>query len=154
MKDVKLSELLAESSINLDLQATNKEEALTELVSFFPIDKKKQQVLQKMLIKREELGSTGVGRGIAIPHGRTVVVSRLMLAFGLSEKGVSFEAIDKKPVHIFMLIISPPLELSNLYHPTLAKVASLLRDLKLRRRLQKCEKPAEVLEILREVEQG
>ncbi len=81
-----------------------------------------------MLQRRETLGSTGVGRGIAIPHCRSLVVSRLRLAYGHHRTGVDFQAIDNGPVFDFFLIVAPPLEISNQYLPVLGKIAQFAKD--------------------------
>ena len=62
-----------------------------------------------MLKRRENLGSTGIGRGIAIPHARSLVVNRLRVAFGRKEEGIDYKAIDDKPAQFFFMIVAPPL---------------------------------------------
>ena len=84
------------------------------------------------LSKRETLGSTGIGKGVAVPHCRTLAVSDLHIVVGVSKKGVDFEALDKKPAHLFFLIVAPPLDGNNLYLPVLGKVVESVRDSKLR----------------------
>jgi PTS system nitrogen regulatory IIA component len=84
------------------------------------------------LSKRETLGSTGIGKGVAVPHCRSLAVSDLHIVVGISKKGVDFEAIDKKPAHLFFLIVAPPLDGNNLYLPVLGKVVESVRDSKLR----------------------
>jgi PTS system nitrogen regulatory IIA component len=84
------------------------------------------------LSKRETLGSTGIGKGVAVPHCRSLAVSDLHIVIGISKKGVDFEAIDKKPAHLFFLIVAPPLDGNNLYLPVLGKVVESVRDSKLR----------------------
>ena len=81
-----------------------------------------------MLKRRENLGSTGIGRGIAIPHCRSLVVNKLRVAFGRKTDGVDFKAIDEKPVHFFFLIVAPPLEVSNQYLPVLGKIAQFSKE--------------------------
>ncbi|HWK89030.1 MAG TPA: PTS sugar transporter subunit IIA, partial [Longimicrobium sp.] len=79
---MELREFFTEDAIKLDLQSTNKDEILKELISLLKVDEKSQGILFKMLKRRENLGSTGIGRGIAIPHCRSLVVNRLRVAFG------------------------------------------------------------------------
>lgn len=97
---------------------------------------KNKRVILETLKKRETLGSTGIGHGVAIPHCRTLSVSDVQLVVGLSAEGVEYDALDKKPVHLFFLIVAPPQEKSNLYLPILGKLVELLRDENLRKRLQ------------------
>ena len=75
-----------------------------------------------MLKRRENLGSTGIGQGFAIPHCRSLVVNRLRLAYGRKVNGIEFNAIDGAPVYNLFLIVAPPLEVSNQYLPVLGKI--------------------------------
>src|SRR3981081_1791355 len=112
---MELRDFFAEDAIKLDLQGTTKDEILKELISLLGLDEKSEGMLYKMLKRRENLGSTGIGRGIAIPHCRSLVVSKLRVAFGRKASGVDFKAIDDKPVNFFFLIVAPPLEGSTQY---------------------------------------
>jgi mannitol/fructose-specific phosphotransferase system IIA component (Ntr-type) len=103
-----------------------------------------------MLQRRETLGSTGVGRGIAIPHCRSTVLSRLRLAFGHHPAGLEYQAIDGRPVHDFFLIVAPPLEVSNQYLPVLGKIAQLAKEPDVPDRLAKLESADEFLRLLGE----
>ncbi|MCL4867211.1 MAG: PTS sugar transporter subunit IIA, partial [Gemmatimonadales bacterium] len=82
----------------------------------------------QLVLRREQLGSTGFGHGIAIPHARSLVVHRLRLAFGRHPAGVEYGAMDGKPVHSLFLIVAPPHEVSNQYLPILGKVAQLCQQ--------------------------
>jgi mannitol/fructose-specific phosphotransferase system IIA component (Ntr-type) len=101
-----------------------------------------------MLKRRETLGSTGVGQGIAIPHCRSLVVNRLQVAFGRKLAGLDFHAIDDKPVRFFFLIVAPPLEVSNQYLPVLGKLAQFAKEPDVPDRLAKLKSPAELLKPL------
>ena len=125
---MQLRELFVPSAINLDLAAETKDEALKELVSCLGLDGKSEGILYKMLKRRENLGSTGIGRGIAIPHCRSLVVTRLRVAFGRKLSGLDFKAIDEKPVRYVFLIVAPPLEVSNQYLPVLGKIAQFGKE--------------------------
>jgi mannitol/fructose-specific phosphotransferase system IIA component (Ntr-type) len=107
-------------------------------------------MLFKMLKRRENLGSTGIGRGIAIPHCRSLVVNRLRVAFGRKRDGVDFKAIDDKPVHFFFLIVAPPLEVSNQYLPVLGKIAQFSKEADVPGRLLALESPAAFMALLEE----
>jgi mannitol/fructose-specific phosphotransferase system IIA component (Ntr-type) len=125
---MKLRELFTPEVVKLDLESDAKDDVLKELVSLLGLDEKAEAVLFKTLKRRENLGSTGIGKGIAIPHCRSLVVSRLRLAYGRKASGIDFNAIDAAPVHNFFLIIAPPLEVSNQYLPVLGKIAQFAKD--------------------------
>src|SRR5678815_4914084 len=127
-KTMELREFFSEDAIKLDLAGTTKDDVLRELISLLKLDEKSEGMLFKMLKRRENLGSTGIGRGIAIPHCRSLVVNKLRVAFGRKKDGVDFKAIDEKPVHFFFLIVAPPLEVSNQYLPVLGKIAQFSKE--------------------------
>lgn len=147
---MKLRELFTKSVVNLDVQSTTKDEVLKELIRSLGLDEKAEAVLYKTLKRRENLGSTGIGKGIAIPHCRSLVVNRLRLAYGRKRDGVEFKAIDGSPVHNFFLIVAPPLEVSNQYLPVLGKIAQFAKDPDVPARLAEIETPEEFLELLEE----
>ena len=101
-----------------------------------------------MLKRRENLGSTGIGRGIAIPHCRSLVVNRLRVAFGRKLSGLDFKAIDEKPVRFIFLIVAPPLEVSNQYLPVLGKIAQFAKDADIPDALAALEKPRDFMALL------
>jgi len=147
---MELREFFSEDVINLDLQGETKDSILKELITLLALNEKSEGILYKMLKRRENLGSTGIGRGIAIPHCRSLVVNRLRVAFGRKKTAVDFKAIDDRPVSYFFLIVAPPLEVSNQYLPVLGKIAQLCREADVPDRLAKIESPAEFLELLDE----
>jgi mannitol/fructose-specific phosphotransferase system IIA component (Ntr-type) len=118
-----LKDFFSPDAITLALQGGSKDEVLAELVELLRMDERSTGTLLRIIQRRENLGSTGIGRGIAIPHCRSLVVSRLRLAFGHRSQGIEFQAIDGKPVTNFFLIVAPPLEISNQYLPVLGKIA-------------------------------
>ena len=147
---MRLREFFSDDAITLELESTTKDAVLKELVSLLKLDEKAQNMLFKMLKRRETLGSTGIGQNIAIPHCRSLVVSRLRCAFGRSMQGIDFKAIDDKPVNYFFLIVAPPLEVSNQYLPVLGKIAQFAKDSDVPARLAKLKTPAEFLALLEE----
>jgi PTS system nitrogen regulatory IIA component len=120
---MQLRDFLDPTSVNLDLKSAGKEAVLDEMVALLRLDERATTQLGRLLKRRELLGSTGVGRGIAVPHCRSLAVSRLRLAFGVHRSGIEYDAIDRKPVHILFLIVAPPTEVSNQYLPVLGKIA-------------------------------
>jgi PTS system nitrogen regulatory IIA component len=125
---MRLKEFLSPDAISLSLRGGSKDEILAEMVGLLRTDERSAGNLLRILQRRENLGSTGVGRGIAIPHGRSLVVSRLRLAFGRKPEGIDFQAIDGKPVFSLFLIMAPPLEISNQYLPVLGKIAQFAKE--------------------------
>lgn len=147
---MKLTDFFTTASVSLDLQSSTKDDLLRELASLLELDRKSEAVLVKTLKRRENLGSTGIGKGIAIPHCRSLVVSRLRLAYGRKPGGTDFNAIDNQPVHNLFLIVAPPLEVSNQYLPVLGKIAQFAKDPEVPRRLAEITTPAEFLALLDE----
>ena len=147
---MQLREFFSEDAINLALAGRTKNELLRELVELLHLDEKSQGMLLKMLQRRENLGSTGIGRGLAIPHCRSLVVSQLRVAFGRKVEGVEFKAIDEKPALFFFLIVAPPLEVSNQYLPVLGKIAQFAKEEDVPSRLVEIQTPAEFLRLVEE----
>jgi nitrogen PTS system EIIA component len=147
---MELRDFFSEDAIKLELEGTAKDEILKELIGLLGLDDKSEGMLFKMLKRRENLGSTGIGRGIAIPHCRSLVVSKLRVAFGRKTVGVDFKAIDDKPVFFFFLIVAPPLEVSNQYLPVLGKIAQFSKEPDVPERLLKLKEPREFMQLLEE----
>ena len=147
---MELRQFFTEDAIDLALQGTTKDEILKELIALLKLDEKSEGMLYKMLKRRENLGSTGIGRGIAIPHCRSLVVNKLRVAFGRKPAGVDFKAIDEKPVFFFFLIVAPPLEVSNQYLPVLGKIAQFSKEPDVPQRLLSLTQPAQFLALLEE----
>ncbi len=145
-----LRDFFTPETIQPRLKATTKDEALKEMISLLSLDEKSEHALFKMLKRRENLGSTGIGRGIAIPHCRSLVVGRLRVAFGRKPEGLDFKAIDDKPVYNLFLIVAPPLEVSNQYLPVLGKVAQFAKEADVPERLAKLETPEAFLQLIEE----
>jgi PTS system nitrogen regulatory IIA component len=147
---MELREFFSEDAVKLDVEGTTKDEVLKELIGLLKLDEKSEGMLFKMLKRRENLGSTGIGRGIAIPHCRSLVVNKLRVAFGRKRAGVDFKAIDEKPVKFFFLIVAPPLEVSNQYLPVLGKIAQFSKEPDVPDRLLEINDPAQFLALLQE----
>jgi mannitol/fructose-specific phosphotransferase system IIA component (Ntr-type) len=147
---MELRDFFSEDAIKLELEGETKDEILKELIGLLGLDDKSEGMLFKMLKRRENLGSTGIGRGIAIPHCRSLVVNKLRVAFGRKSQGVDFKAIDEKPVFFFFLIVAPPLEVSNQYLPVLGKIAQFSKESDVPERLLKLKEPREFMQLLEE----
>jgi mannitol/fructose-specific phosphotransferase system IIA component (Ntr-type) len=125
---MRLADFLSPASVSLELLATGKDEAIIEMVRLLGIDERSQERLVRLIAQREQSSSTGIGRGIAIPHCRSLATSRLRLAFGRHRTGLDFAAADQRLVHGVFLIVAPPNEVSGQYLPVLAKIAQLARE--------------------------
>ncbi len=147
---MRLRDLFTPDVVKLDLEADQKDDILKGLVRLLGLDDKAEATLFKTLKRRENLGSTGIGKGIAIPHCRSLVVSRLRLAYGRKVPGVDFNAIDSAPVQNFFLIVAPPLEVSNQYLPVLGKIAQFCKDSEVTDQLVELSTPEQFLDLLSE----
>jgi mannitol/fructose-specific phosphotransferase system IIA component (Ntr-type) len=147
---MELREFFSEEAIKLELEGTAKDDVLKELIGLLGLDEKSEGMLFKMLKRRENLGSTGIGRGIAIPHCRSLVVNKLRVAFGRKGAGLDFKAIDEKPVNFFFLIVAPPLEVSNQYLPVLGKIAQFSKEPDVPEKLFALTEPAQFMKLLEE----
>jgi nitrogen PTS system EIIA component len=142
---MKLSELFQEDDVIPDLKAKDKkgvlEELVAALVSHEPhLDK---NALVHVLLERERLGSTGIGDGVAIPHGKSPGVDRPRIAFGRSRKGLNFESMDGEPTHLFFLLVAP--ENSAAIHlQALARIAKLLKNSAFRKELMEIPESREI----------
>ncbi len=151
---MKLSQIMEEDDIILELKASNKKEVLEELSEVIcrhepSLDKEK---LVQVLMEREKLGTTGIGDGIAIPHGKVEGLKNPLLSFGRSKKGIDYEAIDNKPVHLFFLLVAPE-NSSGLHLQILARIAKLLKNSKFRKRLIEAKTKKEVYQIITEADE-
>jgi mannitol/fructose-specific phosphotransferase system IIA component (Ntr-type) len=150
----KLSTIIGDSKIIVNLRSRTKNGVLKELVSHLEMEPEAKDILLKTLVKREEMGSTGVGKGIAIPHARTLLVKNFTLVIGLSRKGIPFDALDGKPSNLFFLVIAPPLEPSNSYLIALGKIAELARGIAKDGRLFNVTEEDEFMRVVKEIEEG
>lgn len=146
---MKLRDFFSVDVIKLDLESETKDDLLREMVSLLDLDPKSEAILFKTLKRRENLGSTGIGKGIAIPHCRSLVANRLRLAYGRKREGMDFNAIDGQPVNNFFLIVAPPLEVSNQYLPVLGKIAQFAKDPDVPEKLLGLKSPEAFLKLLK-----
>jgi nitrogen PTS system EIIA component len=148
---MKLTDFFEKAFIIPYLKSDGKRNVLEELISVFAtkypsIDKDE---LLRVLLEREKLGSTGIGEGIAIPHGKVKNFDRLVVSFGRSEKGIEFDSTDSQKVHLIFLLVAP--ENSTGFHlKALAKISRLLKDREIRECLLKARDSAEIYRIIEE----
>ncbi len=126
---MKIVDFLNDKAIVADLKSSNKEDILRELVDILAKAEgiRNKEELVKTLLAREALGSTGIGQGVGIPHGKTNSVKKLVAAFGLCRQGVNFEALDGEPVYIFFLLVAPE-DSAGPHLKGLARISRLLKD--------------------------
>lgn len=136
-----------------NLKSSTKGESLDEMANLFVKSKivRKKSIVLDMLRKRETLGSTGIGKGVAIPHGRTTAAMEVKIAFGKSEEGIDFNAIDKKPVNLLFVVLAPPQDENNRYLPILGKLVEVLSDTKNRKLLLKVYSFEDLVQVFHEV---
>jgi len=150
---MKICDVLDRKSILPDLKARNKKGVLEELVvPVAEITGVSQKDLTKVLMERERLGSTGIGGGIGIPHGKMKNLESLVLGFGLSRKGVDFESLDGQPTHIFFLLVTPE-NSTGLHLKLLARISRILKNDPFKSRLLEATDSDEILGIIKEVDE-
>jgi mannitol/fructose-specific phosphotransferase system IIA component (Ntr-type) len=123
-----LHDFFAADAIDLTLTAPDRSAALAAVVGLLRLEPKPAETLLRVLTRREQMGSTGMGRGIAIPHCRSLVVPRLRMAYARLTTPLPWDSIDGKPVRHIFLIVAPPLEVSNQYLPTLGQLAGFAKE--------------------------
>ncbi len=137
--------------IELDLSSTNRNDVLEEMVALLAnsekISEEAGQNILKAFKEREELASTGIGFGVALPHARAKGVKGMVIAFGRSEEGIDFRSLDKKPVHLFFAIVVPDTAI-NTHLTALGKLSFLLKDKENRQLLMDATFPQEVLDFM------
>ena len=146
---MKIADLLDVKAISTELTSRNKVEVLVEMIELLRQAQPDLDAaeLLAVLIDREELGSTGIGDGIAIPHGKLKGLDRLLMAFGRKKDGIDFDSIDNRPAHLFFLLLAPESE-ATLHLKALARISKLLRKDDVRRQLLDAPDPATLLSIL------
>ncbi len=149
MPAIDLSAYFKESLFIPAMKARSKSEALEELLDLFVKERlvKNKRIVLDMLKQRETLGSTGIGKGVAIPHGRTTATADVLIAFGRSEQGIDFDAIDKEPVRLFFMVIAHPNEKGNLYLPLLGSLVTVLKEDHNRERLRQVTRFEELVAV-------
>jgi PTS system nitrogen regulatory IIA component len=150
---MKIIDLLLKEAILSDLKANDKKGVLEELVTpVARIADIKHDYLVKVLMERERLGSTGIGEGIGIPHGKVKGLESLVLGFGLSKKGVDFDSMDGQPAHIFFLLLTPE-NSTGLHLKLLARISRILKNDPFKQRLLHATNRDEIYSIIEEEEE-
>ena len=150
---MELVEFFNEKLFKLSLSATSKDEAIKEIVDLFHENNfiRNRDIVLQMLRQRESLGSTGIGKGVAIPHGSIDCIDEIVGAVGISKKGIDFESFDGIPVNIVLLLLVPKTKFGK-HIKTLAQIARTLSQANIRNRICSAESSEKVLDILEESE--
>ena len=152
---MKFSDFISTKSIRADLQALTKDDAIAELVKSLQdsgeIDAEQCDDIIAAIMKREELGSTGIGRGVAVPHTKHPSVQKLVGTVGVSEEGVDFDSLDGEPVQLFFLLISPP-EHPGDHLRALENISRQLRDDTFCRFLKQSKTAEDISQLLQEAD--
>ena len=150
---MKILDVLLKEAILPDLKANDKKGVLEELVTpVARIADINHDYLVKVLMERERLGSTGIGEGIGIPHGKVKGLESLVLGFGLSKKGVDFDSMDGQPAHIFFLLLTPE-NSTGLHLKLLARISRILKNDPFKQRLLHATNRDGIYSIIEEEEE-
>ncbi len=148
---MKIMDFLNADAITVDLQATDKKSAIVELVEVLKSTKKvkKTDEIIEVVLEREKLGSTGIGQGVAIPHGKTDVLQEQVGALGISRKGIEFNSLDGEPVHIVFLLVGP-VEVAGQHLKALSRISRLFKDKFLRQAIRDAKTKEEIVKIIQQ----
>jgi PTS system nitrogen regulatory IIA component len=150
---MKLFDPVSPAVVVPDLRGETKDDVLRELsVAAAAVGPSGSvEALTRILQERERLGSTGIGEGAAIPHGKVAGLDRLVAVFGRSRAGIQFQSLDGKPTHLFFLILAPE-NSAGLHLKALARISRLLKDARFRASLSEAPDSAALLELLSEAD--
>ncbi|MCA6070918.1 MAG: PTS sugar transporter subunit IIA [Endomicrobium sp.] len=148
---MKIMDFLSQNAIVIDLKATDKKSVIVELVDVLENTKKvkKTEEIINVVLEREKLGSTGIGQGVAIPHGKTDVLQEQMGVLGISRKGVEFNSLDGEIVNIIFLLVGP-VEVAGQHLKALSRISRLFKDKFLRQAIRDAATTEDVVKIIQE----
>ncbi|PIP68466.1 MAG: PTS fructose transporter subunit IIA [Candidatus Omnitrophica bacterium CG_4_9_14_0_2_um_filter_42_8] len=150
---MRMVDFLNEKAISADLKSKDKNSAIKELTDLLvksgQLKPRDKDAVVKVLLNREALGSTGIGQGVAIPHGKCEYVSELIGAFGISKSGIKFDSLDGEPAYIFFLLLAP-IESSGPHLKALARISKLLKDKYFRDLLKGADSEKSLIKIIKD----
>lgn len=148
---MKIMDFLCPEAITIDLKAQDKKAAITELAELLAKAKKikKTPEVIETVLEREKLGSTGIGQGVAIPHGKTDAVPEQLGALGISQKGVEFNSLDGEPVYLIFFLVGP-VEVAGQHLKALSRISRLFKDKFFRQALREAKSVEEVVKIIQQ----
>ena len=148
---MKISEFLCSKAVTSDLKATTKKEVIEEMIDLLvkagAVEKKTRNKLVEILMAREALGSTAIGQGVAIPHGKCESITKLTAALGISKKGIDFDSLDGEPAYIFFLLAAP-LDSAGPHLKALQRITRLLKDKYFRENFKSAKDEKVILALL------
>jgi len=146
-----IMDFLCKDAITVDLKAQNKKDAIIELIELLKESKKikKTDEIIDVVLEREKLGSTGIGQGVAIPHGKTDVLSEQVGVLGISKKGIEFNSLDGELVYIIFLLVGP-VEVTGQHLKALSRISRLFKDKFLRQAIKDAETKEDVVKIIQQ----
>jgi PTS system nitrogen regulatory IIA component len=148
---MKIMNFLSHDAIIVDLKAINKKSAIVELAEVLENTKKikNSDDIINIVLEREKLGSTGIGQGVALPHGKTNLLHEQIGVLGISRKGIEFNSLDGEPVHIIFLLVGPP-EITGQHLKALSRISRLFKDKFLRQAIKEAKTMQEVVELIQQ----
>ena len=146
---MKISDILDLNNIITAVKAGNKNGVIEELVEVVVENNPslKKDELIKVLLERERLGSTGIGDGVAIPHGKFPGINEPIISFGRSEKGLDFDTMDGQPAHLFFLLVAPE-DSASIHLKALARIAKILKNDSFRKQLMEVSTREEIYQVI------
>jgi PTS system nitrogen regulatory IIA component len=151
---MKIVDALQKEAILIDLKAKDKQGVIEEMVAPVAcICGIAEDEIVRVLMEREGLGSTGIGEGVGIPHGKLKNLNAMVLGFGISRKGIDFESIDNRPTHIFFLLITPESS-TGLHLKLLARISRVLKSKPFKEQLLGATSAGEVVAIIEKADEG
>jgi nitrogen PTS system EIIA component len=151
---MKILDILDKRSILPEISSRTKEGVLREMVRSLAQAEKQinEDRMVEILLERESLGSTGIGEGVGIPHGKSKEVKKILAAFGRSAAGMDFQSLDGKPTHLFFLLIAPE-NSAGMHLKALAQISRLMKDQAFRKRLLEARSGGEIQAVFSEGEE-
>ncbi|MCA9400043.1 MAG: PTS sugar transporter subunit IIA [Candidatus Omnitrophica bacterium] len=151
---MKINDFLCSKAVTVNLkQSDDKQEVISQLVDLLvdaqAIEKKNKKKIMDVLMAREALGSTAIGQGIAIPHGKCDCVKKLVGCLGISREGINFDSLDGEPAYIFFLLVAP-VDSAGPHLKALARISRLLKDKFIRDSLKTVKDEQTVLKIIQQ----
>jgi PTS system nitrogen regulatory IIA component len=148
---MKIMDFLSQDAIIVDLKATDKKSAIVELAEVLKNTKKikNSDDIINIVLERERLGSTGIGQGVAIPHGKTDLLQEQIGVLGISRKGIEFNSLDGEPVHIIFLLVGP-VEVAGQHLKVLSRISRLFKDKFLRQAIKEAKTTQEVVKLIQQ----
>ncbi|MBU1913446.1 MAG: PTS sugar transporter subunit IIA [Candidatus Omnitrophica bacterium] len=150
---MRMLDFLNEKAVSADLKSQDKNSAIKELADLLvksgQLKPRDKDAAVKVLLNREALGSTGIGQGVAIPHGKCEYVNELIGAFGISKSGIKFDSLDGEPAYIFFLLLAP-IKSSGPHLKALARISKLLKDKYFRDSLKGADSEKSLIKIIKD----